>query len=113
MHEMGIAQNILEIALEAANKEGAKKVTRINLVVGELRAIVPEQLAFCFNLVALNTIASNAHLDIKELPVTAHCQECKANFSVVEYEYLCPNCSSTKVKITGGNELRVKEIEID
>ncbi len=60
MHEMGIAQNILEIAVEAANKEGATKITRIDLVAGELRGIVPMQLTFCFGIVAKDTIASRS-----------------------------------------------------
>ena len=52
MHEMGIAQNILEIALEAAKREGANKITRIDLVAGELRGLVPMQMTFCFGIVA-------------------------------------------------------------
>ncbi len=76
MHEMGIAQNILEIALEAANKEGATRISRIDLVAGELRGLVPMQMTFCFGIVAQNTIASGAYLNIEETPVTAHCEDC-------------------------------------
>jgi hydrogenase nickel incorporation protein HypA/HybF len=113
MHEMGIAQNILEIALEAANKEGASRISRIDLVAGELRGLVPMQLTFCFGIVAQNTIASGAYLNVEETPVTAHCEDCGNDFTVVEYQYLCPKCSSAKVKVTGGSELRVKDIEIE
>jgi hydrogenase nickel incorporation protein HypA/HybF len=113
MHEMGIAQNILEIALEAAEKEKASRVTRIDMVAGELRGLVPMQLTFCFGIVAQNTIASGAYLNIEEVPITAHCEDCNADFPVKEYEYLCPVCSSAKVRITGGTELRIKDIEIE
>ncbi|MBN1374810.1 MAG: hydrogenase maturation nickel metallochaperone HypA [Dehalococcoidia bacterium] len=113
MHEMGIAQNILEIALEAANRESAAKISRIDIVSGELRGIVPLQLTFCFGIVAQNTIASSAYLNIEETPVTAHCDECGEDFKVEEYQYLCPKCSSANVKVTGGSELRVKDIEIE
>lgn len=113
MHEMGIAQNILDIVLEAANREGAKKVLRIDLLAGELRGIVPMQMTFCFGIVSQNTIASSAFLNIEELPVTAHCEDCGLDFKVKDYQYLCPTCNSTNVRITGGSELRVKDIEIE
>ncbi len=113
MHEMGIAQNILEIALDAATKEGAQKITRINLIAGELRGIVPLQLTFCFGMVAKDTIASGAYLNVDTAPVTGHCDDCGSDFPVEEYQYLCPKCSSTKIQVTGGTELRIKDIEIE
>jgi hydrogenase nickel incorporation protein HypA/HybF len=113
MHEMGIAQNILDIALDAANKEGAKKITRINLISGELRGIVPLQLTFCFGMVAQDTIASGAYLDIESVPVSGHCNQCTADFPIEEYQYLCPRCNNKDIQITGGTELRIKDIEIE
>jgi hydrogenase nickel incorporation protein HypA/HybF len=113
MHEMGIAQNILDIALDAASKEGAQKITRINLVAGELRGIVPLQLTFCFSMVAKDTIASGAYLSIDTLPVTGHCENCSSDFAVEEYQYVCPKCGSTRIQVTGGSELRIKDIEIE
>lgn len=113
MHEMGIAQNIVEIAVEAAKKEGASKVTRINLIAGELRGIVPMQLTFCFGIVAKDTIAAGAYLDIEEVPVSGHCKNCNSDFSVEEYEYVCPKCGSPNIELTGGTELRIKDIEVE
>jgi len=113
VHEMGIAQNILDIALSAADKEGASKITRINLVAGELRGIVPLQLTFCFGLVAKDTMAGGAYLNIEEVPVSGHCNDCGSDFSIKEYEYVCPTCSSTKIKVTGGTELSIRDIEIE
>lgn len=113
MHEMGIAQNILDIAVEAAQKEGAIKITRIDLVAGELRGLVPMQLTFCFDIIAQNTIARGAYLNVEEVPVSARCKDCGFDFRVAEYEYLCPKCQSVNVEVTGGSELRVKDIEIE
>ncbi|MEI6186641.1 MAG: hydrogenase maturation nickel metallochaperone HypA [Dehalococcoidia bacterium] len=113
MHEMGIAQNILDIALNAAKQEGAIKISRINLVAGELRGLVPMQLSFCFSIVAKDTIASGAYLNVEEVPVSGHCNDCSADFSVKEYEYVCPKCGSTKIQVTGGTELSIKDIEIE
>jgi len=113
MHEMGVAQNIVDIAVAAAQKEGAQKITRINMIAGELRGIVPMQLSFCFGIVAKDTIASGAYLNIEEVLVTAHCENCNSDFSVEEYQYVCPKCGSAKIQLTGGTELRIKDIEIE
>jgi hydrogenase nickel incorporation protein HypA/HybF len=113
LHEMGIAQNILEIAVEAARKEGATKITRIDIMAGELRGLIPMQLTFCFGIAAKDTIASGAYLNVEEMPVTACCEDCSFDFAVKEYEYLCPKCGSAKIQLTGGTELRVKDIEVE
>jgi hydrogenase nickel incorporation protein HypA/HybF len=47
------------------------------------------------------------------MPVTGHCDDCKAYFKVAEYQYVCPKCNSTKIQVTGGTELRIKDIEIE
>jgi len=113
MHEMGIAQNILDIALNAARQEGATRISRINLVAGELRGLVPMQLSFCFSIVAKDSIAGGAYLNIEEIPVSGHCNDCGSDFPIKEYEYVCPKCGSAKIQVTGGTELSIKDIEIE
>lgn len=113
MHEMGIAQNILDIAVAAAQKEGATRITRIDLIAGELRGIEPMQLTFCFSMVAKDTMAAGAYLNIETVPVRGYCHDCRADFQIEDYIYICPKCSSTKIEVTGGTELRLKDIEID
>jgi hydrogenase nickel incorporation protein HypA/HybF len=113
MHEMGIAQNILDIVVATAQKEGATRITRINLLAGELRAIEPLQLTFCFAIVAKDTIADGAFLNIEQIPVRGHCKDCNADFPIEDYIYVCPECSSSKIEITGGNELKLQDIEVE
>ena len=113
MHEMGIAQNILDIAVTTAQNEGATKITSINLVVGELRGIEPMQLTFCFDIVARDTMASGACLNIETVPVSGYCPACKIDFKIEDYTYVCPQCGNIKIEIRGGTELRLKDIEIE
>ena len=110
---MGIAQQILDIAVAAAVKGGAERIGKINVVAGELRGIVPVQLTFCFSVVAQNTIASEAYLNLETVPVTARCSNCDEAFTVEDFFYVCPRCESTDVEVTGGTELRVRDIEVD
>ena len=113
MHEMAIAQNIVDIAIATAEREHARRITRINVVSGEMRGIVPMQLTFCFGVVAENTIASGAHLNLEIVPVTGRCRECDQPFIVRDFLYICPRCQSSDIEITGGTELRIKDIEVE
>jgi hydrogenase nickel incorporation protein HypA/HybF len=110
---LSIAQNILDIAVAAAEREGAQKITRINIVAGKVRAIVPEQLSFCFEVIAEGTIASGAELNMEIVPVKGRCRKCGEVFIVEDFLYICPQCQSSDIEITGGTELRIKDIEVD
>ena len=112
MHEMSIAQNILDIAVAAAEREGAEKITRVNVVAGEMRAIVPTQLTFCFGIAAEDTIASGAELNLEIVPAKGRCRKCGSGFTIKDFEYLCPACESSDIEITGGTELRIRDIEV-
>ena len=113
MHEMAIARNIVNIAVAAAEKEGARKITRVNVVAGELRGIVQAQLVFSFGLMAENTIASGAYLNLEITPVVGRCRKCQEKFVVKDYRYLCTQCQSEDVQMVSGTELRVKDIEVE
>ncbi|MCK4331015.1 MAG: hydrogenase maturation nickel metallochaperone HypA [Dehalococcoidia bacterium] len=113
MHEMAIAHSLIKIAIAAAEKEGARRITKVNVVAGELRGIVPMQFTFCFGLMAENTIASGARLDLEITPVTARCRNCEETFIVEDYRYVCPKCQGEDVQTVGGTELRLRDIEVE
>ena len=110
---MAIARNIVNIAIAAAEKEGARKITKVNVVAGELRGIIPAQLIFSFGLMAENTIASGAYLDLEITPVMGKCKKCSEAFVVKDYCYVCPKCQSEDIQTVSGTELRVKDIEVE
>lgn len=113
MHEMGIAQSLLDIAIAAAEREGAQRIIRVNVVAGELRGLVPLQFTFCFSIIAENTIASSAELNLEITPVRGRCRRCEESFIVEDYRYICPKCQSEDIEIVGGTELRLRDIEVE
>lgn len=110
---MAIARNIIDIVVAAAEKEGAKRITKVNVVSGELRGIVPAQLTFCFGLMAEHTLASGAYLDLEITPIMGRCNRCAETFAIKDYRYLCPKCQCEDIKTLSGTELRVKDIEVE
>ena len=113
MHEMAIARSLINIAVAAAEKEGARRITKVNVVAGELRGIVPSQFTFCFGLMAEDTIASGAHLGLEITPVKGKCKKCGETFVIEEYRYVCPKCQGGDVQTVGGTELRLRDIEVE
>ena len=113
MHEMTIASGILDVAVAAAEKEGAGKIVRVNVVAGELRGIVPMQLTFCFEMLAEGTIAEDACLNLEITPLRGRCQECAETFVLEQYHYQCPKCGSQDIQTEGGTELRVSDIDVE
>jgi hydrogenase nickel incorporation protein HypA/HybF len=110
---MTIASGILDVAVAAAEKEGAERIVRVNVLVGELRGIVPLQLTFCFGVLAEGTIAKDACLNMEITPVTGRCRDCAETFIVKDYVYQCPKCGSLDIQTMGGTELRVSDIDVE
>ncbi len=112
MHEMSLAQNILDIVLKTAAANDVKKVIRITIRAGQLRGIVPEQLKFCFGFVAKDSIAEDSDLVVNSLPIKGKCKACGNPFFVKEYRFVCPECESEEVEVLQGMELLVENIEV-
>ena len=112
MHELGIAGEILEVALSEAGRHAAKKVTSVRLRVGVLRAIEPENLSFLFGHLARGTPAEGALLDIVEEPVRVECGVCGVS-ETPSFTWECPRCKGSGVSITGGDSLSILSIEVD
>ncbi len=113
MHEMSLAQNILDIALKTASAHQVNRVVRITIRAGQLRGIVPEQLKFCFGFVAKDSLAEGADLVVNTLPIQAACKKCQDTFFVKEYSFICPACESDQVDVVQGMELLVENIEVE
>lgn len=111
MHEMSIAQSILEIVLEEGRRHGLEQVKTIRLQVGEMAAVVPESLTFCFNLISENSIASGAVLEIESIPVVAKCSDCSTLFEVENLTFICPECGAPALELVSGRELSLLNIE--
>ncbi|MEU9416834.1 hydrogenase maturation nickel metallochaperone HypA [Streptomyces sp. NPDC051000] len=109
MHEMSIAMAVVSQVEEAAQAGGARVVTSVRLEVGELAGVVPDALAFCFELACAGTVLEGAELVTEPVAARAHCRPCAADWAVgMPPALCCPRCGkATDVELTAGRELRI------
>lgn len=110
MHEMSITQSVVEICEK--NAAGCR-VTAVTLEIGDLSGVVPEAIEFCFEACSKGTLLEGAVLIIERLPAKGHCTGCGIEFPVSAYYDPCPGCGGYGVAIISGEELRVKDLEVE
>ncbi|BBA68916.1 hypothetical protein YM18_0359 [Geobacter sulfurreducens] len=110
VHEMSITQNVVEICEKSA--EG-RRIVAVVLEIGELSGVVPEAVEFCFEACTAGTLAEGARLSIDRVPGRGECGNCATVFPVRTYFDPCPACGAYGVRVVAGEELRVKELEVE
>ena len=113
MHELGIANSVIEaVQAEAARHPGAV-VRKVAVTVGELSGVNPDALAFGFEALTAGTEWQHLVLEIQTRPRMHHCPTCGLDFCVVDYQFTCPQCGAAHTEYTGGDELQLAYLEIE
>lgn len=114
MHEIGITKNMFNLVLEEAEKAGAKKVSRIDLVIGEMTGAVGESVQFYFDLLGKGTIVEGADVSIRMVLPMVRCRNCQMPSKLEKKTYwACPHCDDNRMQIIAGRELIVKSIGVE
>ncbi|MDJ0741353.1 MAG: hydrogenase maturation nickel metallochaperone HypA [Gammaproteobacteria bacterium] len=113
MHEMSLCESIIGIIEDESRKQGFARVTRVRLEIGALSGVELDAMRFGFDAVTRDTIAAGAELDIVELPGTAWCLPCGHEVVVAQRFDACPDCGSYQLQVTGGDEMRIKDLEVE
>ncbi len=112
MHELSIAQALVEQVELAAKKEQATRVERVVIVVGALSGADPEALRGAFPLVAEGTVAEGAELVVETVAARVKCRPCGHESTAGDYFIGCAKCGSRDVELVSGRELNIKSIEV-
>ena len=91
----------------------ASRVATVCLEIGQLAGVEVEALRFCFDAVTRDSVASEARLEIIETPGQGWCMKCSRNVPIAALYEPCPLCGSHQIQVTGGEEMRVREMEIE
>ena len=113
MHELAIAEGIIETAVPAAERSGAKRILEIRLKVGALSGVFPECVRECLEEVAKGTIAEGAKLVIEPVPIRIRCRACGADSGINRSEFRCPICGSDDFEIIAGREYFVDTLKVE
>ena len=112
MHELSIAQSILDIVREYVPEPRSAEVQSIKIRLGGMSGVVPESLDFCFSAITSDTSLKQVKLNIERVETQLHCAECGETSTINGPIFLCPGCGSHNVRLISGTELQVVEIEL-
>lgn len=113
MHEQSIVESILALALKRAASADARRILRIDLVVGDYTGVVDDAVDFYFGFLSKDTIAAGARINYTHVPGQLRCRDCDILFPLQQRDYQCPTCAGTRVEIVGGRELYIENMEVD
>ena len=112
MHELSIAQSIVEQAEQIAQREQMGRVIRITVTVGALSGVDGEALTFAFPFASENTMAGGAELIVESIPARVRCGVCSKETCPDPPFFLCGACGSDKLQFVSGRELHIKSVEL-
>lgn len=112
MHEMSLCEGVMQVIEEQAAQQGFARVAVVRLEIGALAGVELESMRFCFDAITRDSIADGARLEIIEVAGQAWCLPCGKSVTVKQRFDACPACGSYQLQVTGGDELRIKDLEV-
>ncbi len=113
MHEMSLAEGVLDLIEKNAAEQGFARVLGVHLEIGELAGVDIDAMRFSFDAVTSGTLAAEATLDIRAVPGEAWCMSCCHGVSISRRGDPCPDCGSYQLQVTGGNDMMLKSLEVE
>ena len=110
MHELSIAEAVVEIASRHA---AGRKVSKVELKVGHLRQVVPSALEFAFELLTNGTPLEGAELAMEDVPARGRCRACGADTEMRAFPLQCACCGGIDLELLAGEELLVEALEME
>jgi hydrogenase nickel incorporation protein HypA/HybF len=113
MHEMSIAQSLIDVIKEEMIKADAKTLRSVRLNIGQMTAIVPDALSFCYEIATSGTDLEGSKLIMDLVPLRGYCRKCEQEFEIEDYAFVCPSCESSEIQTISGQDLTIVELEVD
>ena len=110
---MGIASSVLEAVRTEMRRYPESYPCKVGVRIGEMAAIDPEALRFCFEAMILDTDLASIELAIEVCPRRHRCLACGHEFVVHDYDCSCPKCSSLGTTCISGDELELAYLEVE
>jgi len=118
VHELSIAQSLVDQAVDTASNHGADRIDRLELAVGEATHLNPDQLVFCLENVVAGTPAADADVVVDPIPPEGTCTcgwsgepDTLPELPIAAPDLRCPECGE-RIELTGGTECRLVRISV-
>ncbi len=113
MHELSTMVRLVNLACEAADKEGGGQITSMEVSVGEMSGIIEYYLRLYFPQAAKGTAAEGAKLTVHMVPVKVCCLDCGEEYEPsAQTNRVCPNCSSARGRVIGGRDVVLDSVTL-
>jgi len=113
MHELSLAQNIIDIVREEMQKNHVNTLSSLRLAVGKMSGVVPEALTLCLKIITQDSDLQGITVNMDIIPLRYACPSCKNEFEIDHFTPDCPTCQSPDITIVSGRELSIVEMEVD
>jgi len=113
MHELSLCEGIVQVLEHSAETQGFNKVKTVWLEIGALAGVEQSALRFHFDIVTRGTLAEAAQLEIIDIPAQAWCLQCSKLVTVSQRYDACSDCGSYQLQVTSGEDMRIKELEVE
>ena len=114
MHEMSLTEGVIRVLEEQAEAQGFAKVKTVWVEIGDLSTVDADSLVFCFDAIRGNSpVTAEARMEIVRLPGQAWCMDCAKAVRIGQRFDACPECGGESLQMTGGDEMRIKELEVE
>ncbi len=111
MHELSIADNIINAVKDSAHSRGMLTVSKIGVRIGSLSSVDPDALTFGFDVLKRDQGRGDCELAIEFVKTTARCTKCAGEFEVKDFVFVCPQCGSSQCDLVSGQELEISYYE--
>ncbi len=112
MHEMSLCEGMLQVIEDQARAHDVERVTRVRVEVGRFAGVEIDALQFAFDVVMRGSVAEGAELITLDLPGRALCYDCMKEVEIADRLDPCPTCGGGKLMPQGGDEMRIKDLEV-
>ena len=113
MHEMSLAQALVDQVTELAEKDGCQRILSIDVSIGALSGVMRESLEFCFPVVARGTALEGTTLNVTEVPLKAECGDCHRITNPEPFEVACSHCGSMNLVLLEGRDFKLVSLEVE
>jgi hydrogenase nickel incorporation protein HypA/HybF len=111
MHEMSLVEGMREILEDQARAHSVDRITRVRVEIGRFAGVEKPALEFAWDVVMRGSPAEGAELIMLDLPGKAMCFDCAHEVEIDDRLSPCPDCGGGKLLPTGGDEMRIKDLE--